>query len=91
VPKEAISKEAISKEAISKEAISKEAIPMEAIPKEAILNAPTSLRPLPHYKKNGTYSITNSQTTNVLTVLFSTVPGTVATTRYYCMITKTIN
>ena len=47
VPKEAISKEAISKEAISKEAISKEAIPKEAIPKEAILNAPTSLLPLP--------------------------------------------
>jgi hypothetical protein len=47
VPKEAISKEAILKEAISKEAISKEAISKEAISKEAILNAPTSLRPLP--------------------------------------------
>jgi hypothetical protein len=58
VPKEAISKEAISKEAISKEAISK-----EAISKEAILKTPTSLCPLPHYKKNG---IKNSQTTNVL-------------------------
>jgi hypothetical protein len=53
ISKEAISKEAISKEAISKEAISKEAISKEAISKEAILNAPTSLRPLPHYKKNG--------------------------------------
>jgi hypothetical protein len=54
VPKEAISKEAISKEAISKEAISKEAISKEAISKEAILNAPTSLRPLPATtKKNG--------------------------------------
>jgi hypothetical protein len=37
---------------VPKEAISKEAISKEAIPKEAILNAPTSLRPLPPNDEN---------------------------------------